>query len=102
MTTAGVASTIRHAPHQSRQRGTIKMRASVSKSGALSAATALLARGPAIVPILFLVACASVPPDPEARAQYERAHDPPEPTTRATSAGNQFVHRNPLKPVTRA
>ncbi len=78
------------------------MRASASKSGALSAAAAVLARGTAVVSILFLVACASVPTDPEARAEYDRANDPAEPTNRAIFAGNQFVDRNALQPVARA
>src|SRR5260221_8132059 len=99
MTAAGVASTIRHTPHQSRQRGTIQLRTIASNAGALSAAATLLARAPAIVSILFLVACASVPTDPEARAEYEHANDPAEPTNRAIFAGNQFVDRNALKPV---
>ena len=78
------------------------MRTIASNAGALSAAATLLARAPAIVSILFLVACASVPTDPEARAEYERANDPAEPTNRAIFAGNQFVDRNALKPVARA
>src|SRR5258708_13350920 len=102
MTAAGVASPIRHTPHQSRQRGTIQLRTIASNAGALSAAATLAAAGPAIVSILFLVACASVPTDPEARAEYEHANDPAEPTNRAIFAGNQFVDRNALKPVARA
>ncbi len=78
------------------------MRTIASNAGALSAAATLLARAPAIVSILFLVACASVPTDPEARAEYEHANDPAEPTNRAIFAGNQFVDRNALKPVARA
>src|SRR5258708_7270021 len=78
------------------------MRASASKSGALSAAAAVLTRGPAVVSILCLVACASAPTDPEARAEYERANDPAEPTNRTIFAGNQFVDRNALRPVARA
>jgi phospholipid-binding lipoprotein MlaA len=78
------------------------MRANASKSGALSAAAAVLTRGPAIVSILSLVACASVPTDPEARADYDRANDPAEPTNRVIFAGNQFVDRNALQPVARA
>jgi phospholipid-binding lipoprotein MlaA len=78
------------------------MRASASPSGPLSAAAAVLTRGPAMVSILLLVACASVPTDPEARAAYDRANDPAEPTNRAIFSGNQFVDRNALRPVARA
>jgi phospholipid-binding lipoprotein MlaA len=68
----------------------------------LSAVAAGLTHGPAIASILFLVACASVPTDPEARAAYDHANDPAEPTNRAIFAGNQFVDRNALRPVARA
>jgi phospholipid-binding lipoprotein MlaA len=78
------------------------MRTSASKSGVLSAAAAVLTRSLAIVPILFLVACASVPTDPEARAAYDQANDPAEPTNRKIFAANQFVDRNALRPVARA
>jgi phospholipid-binding lipoprotein MlaA len=78
------------------------MRASASQSGPLTAAAAALTRGPALVSILFLVACAAVPNDPEARAAYDRANDPAEPTNRTIFAGNQFVDRNALRPVARA
>ncbi len=78
------------------------MRASAPKSGPLSAAAVVLTRGPAFVLILFLAACASVPTDPEARAEYDRANDPAEPTNRAIFAANQFVDRNALQPVARA
>jgi phospholipid-binding lipoprotein MlaA len=91
-----------HAPPQSPWKGTIPMSASASQSGRLSAAAAALTRGPAILSILFLVACASVPTDPEARAAYDRANDPAEPTNRAIFAGNQFVDRNALRPAARA
>jgi phospholipid-binding lipoprotein MlaA len=62
----------------------------------------LISRGLSIVSILFLAACASAPADPEARAAYDRANDPAEPTNRAIFAGNQWVDRNALKPVARA
>src|SRR6266404_7416188 len=101
MTTAGFCFSS-HAPCRSRRKGTIRMRASASKSGALSAAAAMLARGTAVVSILFLVACAHVPTDPEARAAYDSANDPAEPTNRTIFAGNQFVDRNALRPVARA
>src|SRR6266478_10165019 len=78
------------------------MKPSASKSSSLSATAALLTRGPAIASILLLVACASVPKDPDARAEYDRANDPAEPTNRAIFAGNQFVDRNALQPVARA
>jgi phospholipid-binding lipoprotein MlaA len=50
---------------------------------------------------LSLFACAHVPEDPEARAEFERNNDPAEPTNRAIFAANQFVDRNALKPVAR-
>jgi phospholipid-binding lipoprotein MlaA len=75
------------------------MRANASKSCPLSTVAAVLIRGPAILSILGLIACASVPTDPEARAEYERTNDPAEPTNRAIFAGNQFVNRNALRPV---
>jgi phospholipid-binding lipoprotein MlaA len=51
--------------------------------------------------ISTLAACAHVPTDPEARAEYDKANDPAEPTNRAIFAGNQFVDRNALQPVAR-
>jgi ABC-type transporter lipoprotein component MlaA len=78
------------------------MRANASKSGALSTAAAVLIRGSGIVSILFLGTCADVPTGPEARADYDRANDPAEPTNRAIFAGNQFVDRTALQPVARA
>src|SRR5258708_9013023 len=98
MTTAGFCFSS-HAPCRSRRKGTIQMRASASKSGALSAAAAVLTRGPAVVSILCLVACASVPTDPEARPEYERANDPAEPTNRTIFAGNTFVEPNAFPPL---
>jgi phospholipid-binding lipoprotein MlaA len=78
------------------------MAPSESKSGPLSAVVAALTRGPAIVSMVCLVACAQVPTDPEARADYDRANDPAEPTNRTIFAGNEFVDRNALQPVARA
>jgi phospholipid-binding lipoprotein MlaA len=63
---------------------------------------AVLTRGSAMVSILFLVACAHAPTDPEERAAYDRANDPAEPTNRTIFAGNQFVDRNVLRPAARA
>lgn len=77
------------------------MRPSASKSGRWSAVTAALTRGAAILSVLFLVACAQVPTDPEERAAYDSANDPAEPTNRTIFAGNQFVDRNALQPVAR-
>jgi phospholipid-binding lipoprotein MlaA len=48
-----------------------------------------------------LAACAQVPADPAARAEFERTNDPAEPTNRAIFAGNQFVDHNALQPVAR-
>jgi phospholipid-binding lipoprotein MlaA len=78
------------------------MRLSASKSGLWSIVAALLARGPSLVSLLLLAACAHAPTDPEARAAYDRANDPAEPTNRTIFAGNQFVDRNALQPVARA
>jgi ABC-type transporter lipoprotein component MlaA len=78
------------------------MRANASKSGALSAAAAVLIRGSGIVSILFLVACADVPTGPEGRADYDRANGPAEPANRAIFAGNQLVDRDALQLAARA
>lgn len=61
-----------------------------------------ISRALSIASFLFFAACAAVPTDPEARAAYDRANDPAEPTNRAIFAGNQWVDRNALKPVARA
>jgi phospholipid-binding lipoprotein MlaA len=52
-----------------------------------------------LTPVLSMLACAHVPTDPEARAEYELNNDPAEPTNRAIFAGNQFLDRHVLKPV---
>lgn len=78
------------------------MIASFSNEGPLPAAAAVMGRGLAILSILFLVACASAPTAPEARAEYDSANDPAEPTNRAIFAANQFVDRNAFQPVARA
>jgi ABC-type transporter lipoprotein component MlaA len=70
------------------------MIASFSNAGPLFTAAAVLSRGLAILSVLFLVACASAPTDPEARAEYDSANDPAEPTNRAIFAANQFADRN--------
>ena len=62
----------------------------------------LLTRRLHILPLLVLAACAHAPTDPEARATYERANDPAEPTNRVIFSGNQWVDRNALKPAARA
>jgi phospholipid-binding lipoprotein MlaA len=51
---------------------------------------------------LSLAACATVPTDPEAHAQYEENNDPAEPTNRRIFAANQFVDRHALQPVARS
>jgi phospholipid-binding lipoprotein MlaA len=56
----------------------------------------------AIAALLSIAACAHVPTDPAARAEYEKTNDPAEPTNRAIFAGNQFVDRHVLKPVANA
>jgi phospholipid-binding lipoprotein MlaA len=50
---------------------------------------------------LTLAACAQVPTDPEARAEYERINDPAEPTNRAIFSANKFVDDHALQPVAR-
>src|SRR5258708_10366258 len=62
----------------------------------------LTPRGLSVASVLFLAACAHAPADPEARAAYERANDPAEPTNRVIFSGNQWVDRNALQPVARA
>lgn len=47
----------------------------------------------------LLGACAQLPAEPAARAAYEEANDPAEPTNRAIFAGNQWVDRNAIRPV---
>lgn len=54
-----------------------------------------------LISVLSLSACAHVPTDPEARAEYDRTNDPAEPTNRVIFAGNQFVDRQALQPVAR-
>jgi phospholipid-binding lipoprotein MlaA len=54
-----------------------------------------------LAPVFSLFACAHVPADPEARAEYELNNDPAEPTNRTIFAGNQFLDRHVLKPVAR-
>lgn len=60
-----------------------------------------IAGGLVLTSVLFLTACAHVPGDPQARAEYERNNDPAEPTNRIIFAGNQFVDRHALQPVAR-
>ena len=56
-----------------------------------------------IAPIAFallaLSACATLPSDPEARAEFQKVNDPAEPTNRAIFAANRYVDANALKPV---
>jgi ABC-type transporter lipoprotein component MlaA len=54
-----------------------------------------------LTPVLSLLACAQVPKDPEARAEYERDNDPAEPTNRKIFAANQFVDHHAMQPVAR-
>jgi phospholipid-binding lipoprotein MlaA len=55
-----------------------------------------------IVFILGISGCAQVPTDPTARAEFDHANDPAEPTNRKIFAANQFVDRHALKPVATA
>jgi len=57
--------------------------------------------GSAIALGLTLAACAHVPTNPEARAEYERINDPAEPTNRAIFSANKFVDDHALQPVAR-
>jgi phospholipid-binding lipoprotein MlaA len=50
---------------------------------------------------LAVAACAHVPTDPEARAEYERTNDPAEPANRVIFAGNKFVDDHALQPIAR-
>jgi phospholipid-binding lipoprotein MlaA len=50
---------------------------------------------------LTLAACAHVPTNPEARAEYERINDPAEPTNRTIFSANKFVDDHALQPVAR-
>jgi ABC-type transporter lipoprotein component MlaA len=77
------------------------MRANASKSGALSAAAAVLIRGSGIVSIYFSSHARMFQQGPEGRADYDRANGPAEPANRAIFAGNQFVDRDALQPVAR-
>jgi phospholipid-binding lipoprotein MlaA len=52
-----------------------------------------------LTPLFSVLACAHVPADPEARAEYDENNDPAEPTNRKIFAGNQFLDRHLLKPV---
>jgi phospholipid-binding lipoprotein MlaA len=55
----------------------------------------------AIALSLTLAACAQVPTNSEARAEYERINDPAEPTNRAIFSANKFVDDHALQPVAR-
>lgn len=46
--------------------------------------------------------CATVPEDPEARAEYEERNDPLEPTNRAIFAFNMGIERSLLRPIGKA
>lgn len=54
-----------------------------------------------LVAALPLFACAHVPADPAAHAEYEQNNDPAEPTNRVIFAGNKFVDDHALQPVAR-
>jgi phospholipid-binding lipoprotein MlaA len=85
---------ILHAAHQSqthssptRRRPQLRRRAPLSCS--------------AIALSLTLAACAHVPTNPEARAEYDRINDPAEPTNRTIFSANKFVDDHALQPVAR-
>ena len=50
----------------------------------------------------LLTACAEVPTDPAARAEFNAVDDPLEPLNRATFNVNDFLDRNFIKPVAKA
>lgn len=50
----------------------------------------------------FLAGCATLPTDPEARADFEARHDPLEPTNRQIFAVDQFLDDHAMKPVAQA
>jgi phospholipid-binding lipoprotein MlaA len=50
---------------------------------------------------LSLFACAAVPKDPQARAEYNQNDDPAEPINRKIFAANEFVDHHALRPVAR-
>lgn len=54
-----------------------------------------------LVVALALCACAQVPTDPEARAEFEEVNDPVEPANRAVFDFNMALDRTVLKPVAR-
>jgi phospholipid-binding lipoprotein MlaA len=58
-------------------------------------------RAAALAMLLALGACAEVPTDRVARAAYDEANDPAEPTNRVIFDGNQWVDRNALQPAAR-
>jgi phospholipid-binding lipoprotein MlaA len=51
---------------------------------------------------LVTASCAHAPSDPSARAEFDRANDPAEPTNRKIFAVNQFLDNHVLKPVATA
>ena len=53
----------------------------------------------ALVPLMGLVACATPPTDPAARAQYDANNDPLEPMNRQIFSFDMFVDRWVIKPV---
>lgn len=71
------------------------MKANMSNHSFFSGRTAAFAA------LLALGACAEVPTDPVARATYDEANDPAEPTNRVIFNGNQWVDRNALQPAAR-
>src|SRR5581483_2271006 len=50
----------------------------------------------------LLVACATPPIDPAARADYDARNDPAEPANRDVFAFDQFVDKNAMQPVAQA
>src|SRR5260370_2863821 len=80
----------------------IHPRAAIAKT--LPAAPRVIIARPSRVALaltLAVAACGHAPPEPEARAEYERNNDPAEPTNRVIFAGNKFVDDHALQPIAR-
>ncbi len=58
--------------------------------------------GGAVLCVLALAACATIPDDPDARAAFEEANDPIEPANRWIFGVNMFLDRNAIRPVAKA
>ena len=66
--------------------------------GAAGAQTRWL-RGIVAIAVVLMAGCATPPEDPDARAEFDAANDPLEPTNRAIFAFNLALNRTVLRPV---